>query len=76
MAQLSARATAATPNIAYTATYYGALLHDLERTRQELLDHSAARRSDATQHDWQALVMQTEQIIDLVLDQLEAEERL
>lgn len=76
LAQLSARATAATPNIAYTATYYGALLHDLERTRQELLDHSAARRSDATQHDWQALVMQTEQIIDLVLDQLEAEERL
>ncbi|PDW03085.1 AAA family ATPase [Candidatus Viridilinea mediisalina] len=71
LAQLSARATAAAPNIAYTTTYYTALLHDLERTRQELLDHSAARRTDAPQHDWQALVMQTEQIIDLVLDQLE-----
>jgi len=76
LAQLAARATAQEPGRAYTATYYGALLHDVERARQELLDHSAARRGDGAPAAWQPLLAQAEQLTDTVLDQLEAEERI
>jgi len=76
LAQLAARATAQEPGRAYTATYYGALLHDVERARQELLDHSAARRGDGALAAWQPLLAQAEQLTDTVLDQLEAEERI
>jgi MoxR-like ATPase len=61
---------------AYTTTYYSALLHDLERTRQELLDHSAAHESNGVHDQWQALLDQVEGLTDAVLDQLEAEERI
>ncbi len=56
---------------AYTATYYGALLHDLERTRQELLDHSASRQTDGVAAHWRDLVARTETLIDAALDRLE-----
>ena len=76
LAHLKARATTQEPGRAYTATYYGALLHDVERSRQELLDHSAARRSDGIHAEWQQLCALAEQLTDTVLDQLEAEERI
>ncbi|NJP07682.1 MAG: AAA domain-containing protein [Chloroflexaceae bacterium] len=71
-------------HIAYTATYYSALLHDLELSRQELLNHSAAQHNvhHSTSYDptigkrWKQLLDQTEHLIDQVLDQLEAEERI
>ncbi|EFO80278.1 ATPase associated with various cellular activities AAA_5 [Oscillochloris trichoides DG-6] len=55
----------------YTPTYFGTLLHDLERLRQEILGHSAGRMS-ATQPQWQALVTEVERLIDAALDRLEA----
>ncbi len=59
-----------------TVTHYSALLHDLERTRQELLDHSAGQSSDDVQDQWHQLVEQIETLIDTVLDHLEAHERI
>jgi len=74
--QLAARATSDEPGRAYTGTYFGALLHDLERTRLDLLDHSAARSSSSLRARWQELLDQAERLIDTVLDRLEAEERI
>jgi MoxR-like ATPase len=67
-----------TPNDqrAPTVTYYSALLHDLERTRHELHDHSAGQRTDGPQEHWQQLMEQVETLTDTVLDHLEAEERI
>ncbi len=74
--QLYARAISQEPGRAYTGTYYGALLHDIERARQDLHDHSAGRRGDGVQAQWQDLLGRVEQITDTVLDQLESEERM
>jgi MoxR-like ATPase len=76
LAQLAERAASDDPSRAYTGTYFGALLHDLERTRRDLLDHSAARSSDGLRARWQELLDQAEQLTDAVLDRLEAEERI
>lgn len=76
LAQLTARATAREPGRAYTTSYYGALLHDLERTRLELLDHSAGQRGDGTRAQWRDLLEQAERLTDTVLDELEARERI
>lgn len=74
--RLETRATLRDAERAYTPTYFGTLLHDLERTRQELLGHSAGRREGDTRAEWQALLAQAERVTDLVLDRLEVEERL
>ena len=76
LSRIATRATARGPGQAYTPAYYGALLHDIERTRQDLRDHSAARRSTGDQREWQRLVEQAEQLTDTVLDRLEAEEQI
>ncbi len=60
----------------YTPTYYSALLHDLERVRQELLDHSTGRRADGAVTQLQELHDRIEALIDMALDQLEMAERL
>jgi MoxR-like ATPase len=73
---LQARITAQDDSRAYTTTYYGALLHDMERARQELLDHSAGQREDETKLRWQELLDQAERLTDMLLDQLEATERI
>ena len=74
--QLKARAVSQEPGRAYTSTYYGALLHDIERARQELLDHSAGQRGDGVLAQWQGMLDHVEQLTDSVLDQLEAQERI
>lgn len=76
LARLEDRALARDTERAYTPTYFATLLHDLERTRQELLDHSAGRHSDGRQTRRQDLLAQAEQLTDTVLDRLEAEERI
>ncbi|MEI7772018.1 MAG: AAA family ATPase [Chloroflexales bacterium] len=76
LAQLQSRATTQDAGRAYTCTYYGALLHDIEHARQELLDHSAGRRAGAAPALWSDLLSLAEQITDAVLDQLDAEERI
>lgn len=62
--------------IAHTTSFYSALLHDLERTRQELLDHSAARHPNGTLPQWHQLRERVEHLTDTVLDHLDAEERI
>ena len=74
--QLNARAISQESGRAYTGTYYGALLHDIERARQELLDHSAGQRREGVPAQWHDLLRRAEQITDTVLDHLEAEERM
>jgi MoxR-like ATPase len=74
--RLEQRDTTRDEGRAYTATYYGALLHDLEHTRQELLDHSAAQRSDQADARWQTLLDRVETLVDTVLDHLEQQERI
>jgi MoxR-like ATPase len=76
LTHLQQRVAAQESNRVYTITYYSALLHDLERTRQELLDHSAAQRGAAQHEQWQGLLAQVEHLTDAILDQLEAEERI
>ncbi len=76
LTHLQQRVAAQENNRVYTITYYSALLHDLERTRQELLDHSAAQRGAAQHEPWQGLLAQVEHLTDAILDQLEAEERI
>lgn len=76
LTHLEQRVNAQEQNRAYTATYYTALLHDLERTRQELLDHSAAHESNGVHVRWQGLLGHVESLTDIILDQLEAEERI
>jgi MoxR-like ATPase len=76
LARLDQRAQASAEGRAYTPTYFGTLLHDLERTRQELLVHSAGRRRDGDLARWQELLAQAEQLTDAALDRLEAEERM
>lgn len=76
LARLEERAAALDAGRAYTPTYFGTLLHDLERTRHELLDHSAGRRGEAEQARRHDLLAQTERLTDAVLDRLEAEERV
>jgi MoxR-like ATPase len=76
LARLEQHVTAQDGTRAYTATYYGALLHDLERARLELYDHSARQQANGQQERWQHLVEQTETLIDTALDRLEAEERM
>jgi MoxR-like ATPase len=70
------RERAALEGVARTPTFYGVLLHDLERTRTEMLGHSAGRGSDGVAARWQSLLDEVEQLTDTVLDQLEAEERI
>lgn len=60
----------------YTASYYGALVHDLERLRQELHDHSAGQRGNGAMEQWNSLEQQVETLTDTLLDHLEAEERI
>jgi MoxR-like ATPase len=76
LGRLEQRAGAQEAGRAYTATYYGALLHDLERARQDLLDHSAGQSSNGAADQWQTLLDQAERVTDTVLDRLEAEERI
>ncbi|NTU83904.1 MAG: AAA domain-containing protein [Chloroflexales bacterium] len=76
LARLEERAMAREAGRAYTPTYFGTLLHDLERTRQELIDHSAGRRGDDGRARWHDLLAQAERLTDAVLDRLEAEERI
>lgn len=76
LAQFTAYATAQAPDRVYTSSYYSALLQDLERVRQELLNHNSKNSTNGRQIEWQGLIDQTEQLIDRVLDQLEAEERI
>jgi MoxR-like ATPase len=61
---------------AYTPAYYGALVHDLERLRQELDAHSASNSSDGVAQTWGTLVDQLEKMTDNLLDRMEAEERM
>lgn len=76
LAQIEQRAGAQDGGRAYTPTYYSALLHDLERTRHELLDHSAGKRGNGGAERHQQLLDQVELLTDSVLDRLEAEERI
>jgi MoxR-like ATPase len=76
LALLEQRANASGDSRAYTAAYYAAVLHDLERTRQDLLAHSAQRQATEAGGRWRQLVAHTEAIIDTALDRLEAEERI
>lgn len=76
LADLDARTQAKRPHIAYTPTYFGALLQDLERTRQELLVHSAGKSAAGLHERWQQLLTATEQLTDTLLDRLDAEERI
>lgn len=73
---LERRIKTRTDEIAYTPTYYSALLHDLERLRREVLDHSAGRGQPEAAAQQQALLAQIERLIDDALDRLEAEERM
>jgi MoxR-like ATPase len=76
LSRLGERAAAQENGRAYTPTYYGALLHDLERCRQDLSAHSAGRADDQRHEQWQQLNQQIEALLDQVLDRLEAEERI
>ncbi|NTU86414.1 MAG: hypothetical protein HGA45_44975, partial [Chloroflexales bacterium] len=76
LARLEQRAQAEDAGRAYTPTYFGTLLHDIERTRQELIAHSAGRRSDGARARWQELLDAVERLTDAALDRLEAVERI
>ncbi len=71
VARLAQRVHEQVEGRAYTPTYFGTLLHDLERVRQEILAHSAGRLL-ATQPRWEELVAEVERVIDAALDRLEA----
>ncbi|NTU85062.1 MAG: AAA domain-containing protein [Chloroflexales bacterium] len=76
LARLEEQALTSDTGRAYTPTYFAALLHDLERTRQELIDHSAGRRAGAGQARRHELLAQAERLTDAALDRLDAEGRI
>lgn len=52
-------------------TSYAALIHELERTRQDILDHSSRLRQDESATRRQTLLEQIDALTDKLLDQIE-----